>query len=186
VGDVVTIADVSGVVSRIHMRATTITDWDRKELIIPNREFITGRVLNWTLTDQVNRVVVNVGVAYGSNTQLAADILMKIAQEHPIVLDEPSPRVTLESFGDSSLNFVLKCFLPNLENRPTVVHELHMTIEREFRLAGIEIAFPQHDIHVRSIDMPPLSMLQPAIAAGTAQWRSEQEDSDKKAGEKAA
>ena len=72
VGDVVTIDDITGVVSRIRMRATTITDGDRKELIIPNKEFITGRVLNWTLTDPVNRVVIRVGIAYGSDTQRAA------------------------------------------------------------------------------------------------------------------
>ena len=79
VGDVVTIDDISGVVSRIRIRATTITDWDRKELIIPNKEFITGRVLNWTLSDKVNRVVVNVDVAYGSDTQRATEILLKLA-----------------------------------------------------------------------------------------------------------
>ena len=75
------------------MRATTITDWDRKELIIPNKEFITGRVLNWTLTDPVNRVVIKVGIAYGSDTQRAAEILRKIAHEHPHVLDDPPPGV---------------------------------------------------------------------------------------------
>jgi potassium efflux system protein len=161
VGDIVTIDQISGVVSRIRMRATTITDWDRKELIIPNKEFITGRVLNWTLSDPVNRVVVNVGIAYGSDTQKATEILLKLAQNHPHVLADPPPRVTLESFGDSALNFVLRCFLPNLENRVTVIHELHMGIDQSFRAAGIEIAFPQHDVHVRSIEVPP-AMLQSA------------------------
>ena len=90
VGDVVTIDDVTGVVSRIRIRATTITDGDRKELIIPNKEFITGRVLNWTLTDPVNRVVINVGVAYGSDTQLAAEILLRVAQNHPARAGRPA------------------------------------------------------------------------------------------------
>jgi len=161
VGDIVTIDDVSGVVSRIRMRATTITDWDRKELIIPNKDFITGRVLNWTLSDPVNRVVVKVGVAYGSDTERVAEILSSIAKNHPHVLDEPAPVVTFESFGDSALNFVLRCFLPSLENRVAVIHQLHMSIDRAFRAAGIEIAFPQHDIHVRSIDLP-LPILQTA------------------------
>ena len=171
VGDVVTIDNVTGVVSRIRMRATTIIDGDRKELIIPNKEFITGRVLNWTLTDPVNRVVVNVGIAYGSDTQRAAEILQTVAQNHPNVLDDPPPRVSLESFGQSALNFVLKCYLPNLENRGSVIHELHMAIDREFRNAGIEIAFPQHDVHVRSIDVQ-LPNLQPAVDAGKSPWPS--------------
>jgi potassium-dependent mechanosensitive channel len=169
VGDVVTIEGVTGVVSRIRMRATTITDGDRKELIIPNKAFITGRVLNWTLTDPINRVVINVAVAYGSDTQKAAGILMKLAQQHPVVLDDPPPRVSLESFGDSSLNFVLRCFLPNLDNRGTVIHDLHMAIDREFREAGIEMPFPQHDVHVRSIDLPQ-SALPPGVAEPNAAW----------------
>jgi len=172
VGDVVTIDTITGVVSRIRMRATTITDWDRKELIIPNKEFITGRVLNWTLSDPVNRVVVNVGIAYGSDTERAAEILMKVAQDHPNVLDDPPPRVTLESFGDSALNFVLKCFLPNLENRGTVIHELHMAIDRAFREAGIEIAFPQQDVHVRSIDSR-LPLAQALAMGANTPWSPE-------------
>jgi potassium efflux system protein len=152
VNDVVTIDNVTGVVSRIHLRTTTITDWDRKELIIPNKEFITGRVLNWTLSDMINRVVINVGIAYGSDTQRATAILEKLAKSHPNILGDPPPRVTLESFGDSALNFVLRFFLPDLENRITVVHEMHMLIDQAFREAGIEMAFPQQDIHVRSVE----------------------------------
>jgi potassium-dependent mechanosensitive channel len=174
VGDVVTIDAVTGVVSRIRIRATTITDGDRKELIIPNKEFITGRVLNWTLTDQINRVVVNVGVAYGSDTQKAAEILTRIAQQHPIILDDPAPKVSLESFGDSSLNFVLRCFLPNMDNRGTVINDLHMAIDREFREAGIEMPFPQHDVHVRSIDIPQ-GVLPPGIVDHSASWPTTRE-----------
>lgn len=154
VGDVVTVDEVTGVISRIRMRATTITDWDRREFIVPNKEFITGRLLNWTLSDQVNRVVVRVGVAYGSNTTLAAELLMKVAEQHPVVLADPAPKVAFEEFGDSALNFVLRCYLPDMENRLDVIHDLHVEVDREFRQAGIEIAFPQHDVHIRSIDVP--------------------------------
>jgi potassium-dependent mechanosensitive channel len=173
VGDVVTIDAITGVVSRIRMRATTITDADRKELIIPNKEFITDRVLNWTLTDPVNRLVLKVGVAYGSDTQKVVDILKRIARSHVHVLDDPSPEVSLEGFADSSLSFVLRCFLPNLENRGTVIHELHMAIDREFRAAGIEIAFPQQDVHVRSIEWPEPAgehSAEPKAADGPASW----------------
>ena len=165
VGDVVTIEGMTGVVSRIHIRATTITDGDRKELIIPNKEFITGRVLNWTLTDPINRVVIPVSVAYGSDTQRVAQMLLKLAQDHPSVLDDPPPGVALESFGDSALNFVLRCFLPNLDSRGTVINELHMAIDRAFREAGIEMPYPQYDVHVRTFDVSQDALQ--AVSAGT-------------------
>lgn len=151
VGDVVTIGETTGVVSRIRMRATTITNWDRQEFIVPNREFITGRLLNWTLSDQVNRIVLKLGIAYGSDTQLATEILTKIVREHPLILGEPTPRVTFEEFGQSALNYVVRCYLPDMENRLAVIHDLHTSIDLAFREAGIEIAFPQQDIHIRSI-----------------------------------
>ena len=151
VGDVITIGDVSGVVSRIRIRATTITNWDRKELIVPNKEFITGRLLNWTLTDQINRVVVNVGVAYGSDTKLTQELLLKAAQGNEYILEEPTPVATFEGFGDSTLDFVLRAYLPDLENRLNVISSLHTEIERMFREANVEIAFPQRDIHIRTV-----------------------------------
>ncbi|WP_197532792.1 mechanosensitive ion channel domain-containing protein [Symmachiella macrocystis] len=151
VGDVITIGDVSGKVSRIRMRATTITNWDRKELIVPNKEFITGRLLNWTLSDQVNRVVIEVGVAYGSNTILARDLLLAAANANEFVLNDPAPLATFEGFGDSTLNYVLRVFLPDLDNRLAVIHALHTDIDRRFREANVEIAFPQQDIHVRTL-----------------------------------
>jgi potassium-dependent mechanosensitive channel len=110
-----------------------------------------------------------VGVAYGSDTQRAAEILLKLAKNHPHVLDDPPPGIALESFGDSALNFVLRCFLPNMDNRGAVIHDLHMGIDREFRAAGIVIAYPQHDVHVRSIDLP-LPLVQPAMAGGNVVW----------------
>jgi potassium efflux system protein len=180
VGDVITLADVTGSVARIRMRATTIIDHDRKELIIPNKDVITGRVLNWTLSDQVNRVQIKVGVAYGTDTQRVTELLLSIAKEHPLVLTDPSPRVTFESFGDSALDFVLRCYLPNLENRLTVIHELHMAIDRTFRENNIEIAFPQQDVHVRSVDFNWLQ-LSSAPGAALAPWPP----SDRMAGEKA-
>lgn len=150
VGDIVTVDDVSGVVSRIRIRATVITDFDRKELIVPNREFITGRVLNWTLSDQMNRVVINVGVAYGSDIDRVRDLLVKTARDNAFVLTDPAPMATFEGFGDSSLSFVLRCYLPNLENRMSVVHDLHAKIHDRCREEGIDIAFPQLDLHIRT------------------------------------
>ncbi|MCA9204567.1 MAG: mechanosensitive ion channel, partial [Planctomycetales bacterium] len=151
VGDIITLDDVTGTVTRIRMRATTITNWDRKELIVPNKELITGRLLNWTLSNQVNRLTIEVGIAYGSDTALAHRLLLKVADENRLVLKEPPPIATFEGFGDSTLNFTLRCFLPDLENRLTAIHELHTEIDQAFREAEIEIAFPQRDLHIRSM-----------------------------------
>ncbi|QDU10684.1 mechanosensitive ion channel domain-containing protein [Gimesia aquarii] len=148
VGDIITVDDVTGVVSRIRMRATTITNWDRKEYIVPNREFITGKILNWTLTDSVQRITITIGVAYGTDTNQASDLALKIVNEHPLILSEPAASITFESFGDSTLDLIIRAFLPDLENRLQVIHELHTSIHEQFNAAGIEIAFPQRDVHL--------------------------------------
>lgn len=150
VGDVVTIDGVSGAVSRIRIRSTTITDWDRKEYIVPNREFITGKLLNWTLTDTVNRITIQVGVAYGTNPSLVQQIIYKIADDHPFVLRTPEPVVVFDCFGESSLDFKLMAFLPSLDQRLKTIHEIHVAINKELADAGIEIPFPQRDLHLRS------------------------------------
>lgn len=150
VGDVVTIDNVTGVVSRIQTRATTVTNWDRQDFIVPNKEFITGRLLNWTRSDRVNRIVINVGIAYGSDTEKARRLIEQALREHAEVLEDPKPMVTFEEFGESSLNIVARCYLAKLENRLQTIHDLHTAIDRAFREARIEIAFPQRDIHIRS------------------------------------
>ena len=154
VGDLVTVGGVSGRVTRMQIRATTITGFDRRELIVPNKKFITEDVMNWTLTDDVNRVVIEVGVAYGSDTKVTRDLLLRVARRHPLVLNDPEPIATFDKFADSALNFTLRCFLPNLDDRLAVIHDLHSEIYRELRQAKIEIAFPQQDLHVRTIDVP--------------------------------
>jgi potassium efflux system protein len=156
IGDVITLEDVTGTVTRIQIRATTITDWDRKELVVPNKDLITGRLLNWTLGDRVNRLVINVGVAYGSDTRQVHELLLQIADQHPDVLEDPAPLVTFEAFGDSTLNFVLRCYLSSLGDRLPTLHDLNSAIHEQFATAGIEIAFPQRDLHIRSyIPVPP-------------------------------
>jgi potassium efflux system protein len=153
VGDIITLGNTTGVVNRIRMRATTIVDWDRKEFVVPNKDLVTERLLNWTLSDQMNRVVVNVGVAYGTDTDRACELLYEVVEANPDVLDEPKPVVVFDSFGDSTLNLILRCFLPSLERRGNVIHDLHTAIHKRFGEEGIEIAFPQRDVNIRS--MPP-------------------------------
>ncbi|NLX12411.1 MAG: mechanosensitive ion channel [Phycisphaerales bacterium] len=151
IGDTVTVGEVSGTVGRIQIRATTIVGWDRKELVIPNKEFVTGKVINWTLSDSVLRISIPVGIAYGSDTTLADTLLRKVAEEHPFVLRDPAPTVLFKEFGESSLNFELFVFVGQLKHIMPIRNDLHRAIDTEFRNAGIEIAFPQRDIHIRSI-----------------------------------
>jgi potassium efflux system protein len=119
---------------------------------VPNKNLITGTILNWTLTASVNRILISVGVAYGSDTETAQQILLDVANEHPQILEDPAPMTSFEKFGDSSLELVLRAYLPDLDHRIRTITELHSEINRRFAEAGIEIAFPQHDVHLRNGD----------------------------------
>jgi len=155
VGDVVTVNDTTGTVTRMQLRATTVMDRDYRELIVPNKKFITENVMNWTLTDLTSRISLKVGVAYGSDTQLVHDTLMKVARRHPLINETPAPDVVFESFGDSTLNFELRVFIPNREVYAKVLHELNMSINATFAEKDIEIAFPQQDIHIKNLNELP-------------------------------
>ena len=157
VGDVVTIDTVTGIVSRIRMRATTVTTYDRQEFVIPNKDLITGRVINWTLSDSVNRSLVRVGVAYGTDTRRVGALLKEICHQTPHILKEPAPIITFDEFGDSTLNFAVRFYLASLDNRFATVNELHNAIAERFADENIEIAFPQMDVHMKSdsLEIPP-------------------------------
>ncbi|MBN2887267.1 MAG: mechanosensitive ion channel [Chromatiaceae bacterium] len=167
VGDIVTIGDTTGVVTNIQIRATTIRNWDKQELLVPNKEFITGRLLNWTLTDQQNRVTVPVGVEYGCDTRKALELLAEVAERHEKVLADPAPLISFESFGDNALVLYLRCYLESLDGRIAVITELHQMIYDSFAEHGIGIAFPQRDVHLAA--KGPLDVrLHRAQAAKTA------------------
>jgi potassium efflux system protein len=159
VGDMVTVGEVTGKVSRIRIRATTITDFDLKELIIPNREFITGQLINWSLSDRKARVVIPVGVAYGSDTELARKTLLDVAAAEPDVLDDPEPTAFFLGFGASSLDFQLRVFIDDTDKLFLLRHRLHMAIDAAFREKGITIAFPQQDVHLFFDDREALDKL---------------------------
>ncbi len=148
VGDVVTIGTTDGVVTKIRIRATTIRNWDRKELLVPNKEFITGRLLNWSLSDQTTRIVITVGVAYGSNVDKALALMQEAAEEHEHVLDDPQPLTSFEGFGDNSLTLLLRAYLGSIDVRVPTTTELHRAINQKFAEAGIVISFPQRDVHL--------------------------------------
>jgi len=152
VDDVVTVGDVTGKVTKIKIRATTIRKWDQRELIMPNKEFITGTLINWTLSDTVVRRDFAVGIAYGSDIRKAERLLYEIAGSNPAILKDPAPVVLFKGFGESSLDFELRVFLSGMENYVPVWHNVNCAIDDAFRKAGIEIAFPQRDLHLRSGD----------------------------------
>jgi potassium efflux system protein len=148
VGDTVTVGDIHGTVTRVQIRATTILDWDRKELIVPNKEFITGRLINWSLSDSIIRIKIPVGIAYGSDTDLAEQLLLKAAGSSPLVLKSPEPQAVFLGFGDNSLNFELRVFINSINDWIPMLHAMNRAIDKGFRQADITIAFPQRDVHL--------------------------------------
>jgi len=148
VGDFVTIGDTNGFVTKIRIRATTIRNRDAQELLVPNKEFITGRLLNWSLTDQMSRLLVTVGIAYGSDVQKAMRMMEQAARQNDKVLLEPSSTVIFQSFGDNALILILRCFVATVEDRIITISDLNQTINEKFNEAGIVIAFPQRDLHI--------------------------------------
>jgi potassium-dependent mechanosensitive channel len=150
VGDAVSVGDLSGRVAQIQMRATTITLWDRSEMIVPNKQFITSQLVNWTLSYPETRVDVKVGVAYASDTDLVRRLLLEIADANPHVLRLPPPEVFLTQFADSAILFELRAFCLYEYGRLLLLDELHKAVLREFRANGISIAFPQIDVHLKT------------------------------------
>jgi len=152
-GDWIVVGGTEGYVKRIRIRSTQIQTFDHADVIVPNSELISAQVTNWMLRDTTGRARVPIGVAYGSDTQKVKEILTKIAQDHPeVITGRPSmePFVLFLGFGDSSLNFELRAFIRNIDHRLRVISDLNFAIDAAFREAGIEIPFPQRDIHIRS------------------------------------
>ncbi len=150
VGDFISVGDNEGVVSRIQIRATTIVTYDRKELLVPNKEFITGQLVNLSLTDPIARIIIPIGVAYGSDIPKSRELLLQCADKHERVLDEPAPRVVFHSFGDNSLNLELRCYVANVDHRMSTISEINEAVNEQFNAADINIAFPQRDVHLDS------------------------------------
>ena len=139
-------------VVKIGLRSTVVETLDQAELIVPNSQIISQKVTNWTLSTRRVRLVVPVGVAYGSDVSLVMEILAAAGSEHPDVLDDPPVSPIFVAFGESSLDFELRAWIPNVDMRPRVKSELLLYIDRHFREAGVEIPFPQRDLHLRSAD----------------------------------
>ncbi|OOF67595.1 mechanosensitive channel MscK [Rodentibacter caecimuris] len=162
VGDTVTINGVSGTVAKIRIRAITLIDFDRKEVIVPNKSFVTGQVINWALSNTVTRVVITVGVAYGSNLELVRQLLLQAAQEQPTVLKEPEPRAFFLSFGASTLDHELRVYVGQVADRTSTTDALNRRINELFAENNIDIAFNQLDVFIKNQDtgaeMPLISV----------------------------
>ena len=164
IGDYVTIGDQSGTVSRIKIRATTLKDLDNLEILIPNEALISERVTNWTLSSSITRLIVNVGIAYGSDTDAARDVMLSAVRDLPKVLATPAPNVLFMGFGDSSLNFQIRVFLNTFDDRVPMTHIIHTEINKALEAAGIPIPFPQRDLNIVSQNVP-LQVLSKASGA---------------------
>jgi small-conductance mechanosensitive channel len=152
VGDWVVVGANQGYVKSIRLRATELETFQRASIIIPNSEIVSTAVVNWTHKDRFGRVDVPVGVAYGSDVEQVKEILMTCLKENQDIVAWPAPRVLFRRFGDSALEFEARGFLSNIENIYTAQSDLLTAIAKAFREAGIEIPFPQRDLHIRNID----------------------------------
>lgn len=152
VGDLVTIGNTVGTVSRIKIRAITLTDFDNFEVLVPNKAFITETVQNWTLSNEVTRLLLKVRVAYGSDIGLAQQLMLNVATTHPQVLKSPEPSVLLLGLSDSAMEFEMRAYVALIEERLSTTDALYTGMVKALSDAGIEIPFPQRDVHVRYAD----------------------------------
>lgn len=169
-GDWVVVGDTQGFVRKISIRSTQIETFDRADVIVPNSDLISNKVSNLMLNDPWGRIIVPVGVAYGTNVQQVLDILLKIASEHPGVLkNQPGvspPRAFFVEFGDSALLFELRCFIRQIDRKFEIKSDINIAIDAAFRAAGISIPFPQRDVHLYPAAAPEQAAPAAAVRPG--------------------
>lgn len=157
VGDWIVVGERQGYVERIKVRATEIQTFERSSVIIPNSELLSSALVNWTHRDAIGRIEIAVGVSYGSEVERVRETLLEVAASHPDVMRDPAPVVFFMAFGDSSLDFELRCFVPQAIWKLRVGTEMRFEVLRLFRERGIEIPFPQRDVHVRGLEALPVA-----------------------------
>jgi potassium efflux system protein len=151
-GDWISVGSTQGYVQKISVRSTVIQTFDRSDVIVPNSELISHQVTNMMLNDSHGRLIIPIGVAYGSDTALVSSILLDIAKANEKVINDgsaPAPQVLFLSFGDNSLNFELRCYLTNIDLGIRVRSAINYEIDRAFREHNISIPFPQHDLYIK-------------------------------------
>jgi small-conductance mechanosensitive channel len=149
-GDVVEVGGILGTVEELGIRATTVRTYDNVEMIIPNETFFTSTVTTYTHGSRITRIVLTIGAGYNSDPPQVMEILKEAAQRHGLVLDDPAPDVFFENYGDSSIDFHLAIWVADPTHRKRVPSDLRLMIWKEFQKHGIEIPFPQRDLHLRS------------------------------------
>lgn len=155
VGDRVEIEQLTGDVVKIAARSTWVRTNDNVVIIVPNSEFTSHRVTNWTANDRRVRITIPVGASYSSDPENIKRLLLQVAAEHPDILADPAPDVMFAGFGDSSLDFELRVWTTNQVRTPHILKsDLYFSIFRIFQRESIEIPFPQRDLHLRSVSMP--------------------------------
>ena len=151
VGDRVEVGEVSGDIVNISLRATTIVTNDNISIIVPNSEFISSQVINWSHNNRIIRFRLPVGVSYEEDPEIIKKLLLEVADENPNVQKEPKPKVFFEKFGDSSLDFKLGIWTSSHTDKPEFIRsEINYAIFQKFRENNIKIPFPQRDVHIKS------------------------------------
>jgi small-conductance mechanosensitive channel len=151
VGDTIEVGQLLGVVKSIGIRASTIRTFDGAEVIVPNGNLVSNELINWTLSDSQRRLIIKVGVAYGTDPNEVIKILMDVAKKKEGLLESPAPYVLFKEFGDSALGFELRCYTES-DDWLFILSDLHVEVNDAIKEAGIVIPFPQRDLHIKTMD----------------------------------
>jgi len=160
-GDVIDVGGVNGIVRRINIRSTQVETFDNAVIFVPNAEFLSGKLTNWTRNGRMVRQEVAVGVAYGSDIQLVEKLLKQVAKEHQKVLTYPEPVVLFNDFAASSLDFRLRFWVGDILHGSGIASDIRKVIDAKFTEANIEISFPQMDVHLRENETVPVELRNP-------------------------
>ena len=160
-GDVIDVSGTSGKVLNIGMRATTLATFEGADVVVPNGTLLSEKLINWTLSDTTRRLEVNVGVAYGTDPHRVLALLEEVARSTPGVLSDPSPVPIFVGFGASSLDFAVRAWISDYFDSVVIRSALAVRVHDALKDAGIEIPFPQHDLHLKSVSPEVSAQLQP-------------------------